>query len=291
MDSMTGFGKAELTAKAGRFTVEISSVNNRFLDISPRLPRLFSSLEPRVRKLATSRLGRGKVYLYVGFEESEESPGKYAINETAAGAYLKQLQALKAKFKLNGDIKISDLLLLPDVTKPDRENLDEELIWASLKKAIDRALSQLLAMRRKEGAAMAREMQKRLSGIARKLKMVEKRSVESVKKYRTRLNKRIKEVLDSPLPESVRLEEEVAIMAERADITEECARMHSHLEQYRSTLKQKEPVGKKLNFILQELNRETNTVASKSAEINISSTVILIKEEIEKLRELVQNVE
>jgi len=148
-----------------------------------------------------------------------------------------------------------------------------------------------VAMRRKEGRAMARDMTVRLTSIAKSTEEIAKYSSVSVEKYREKLNKRIAEVLNSAAPDTVRLEEEIAIMAERSDIAEECTRLASHIQQYRATLKQKEPVGKKLNFVLQEMNREINTIGAKSSELNISSLVIVAKEEIEKLRELVQNVE
>ncbi|MCK4573381.1 MAG: YicC family protein [candidate division Zixibacteria bacterium] len=291
MNSMTGFGKAELKTKAGTFSVEIASVNNRFLDISPRLPRQFFNFEPKLRDLIKSKLNRGKVNLFVAFETTDEDVGRYAINSKAARAYFKQLQALRKELKLNRDTEMTDLLMLPGVSLPDREEIDEDLVWVGLKKACEKALVTLVAMRRKEGRAMARDMTVRLTSIAKSTEEIATYSSVSVEKYREKLNKRIAEVLNSAAPDTVRLEEEIAIMAERSDIAEECTRLASHIQQYRATLKQKEPVGKKLNFVLQEMNREINTIGAKSSELNISSLVIAAKEEIEKLRELVQNVE
>ena len=291
MNSMTGFGKAELKTKAGTFTVEIASVNNRFLDISPRLPRQFFNLEPKIRDLVKGFVSRGKINLFVAYEKTDEDTGRYAVNAKAARAYYKQLKALHKELKLNREVEMTDLLMLPGVSLPDREEIDEDLVWSGLKKAAEKALTGLTAMRRKEGQAMARDMAARLTEISKAAKAITGHSTVAVEKYREKLNKRISEVLTSAAPDQVRLEEEIAVMAERSDITEECTRLASHISQYRATIKQKEPVGKKLNFVLQEMNREINTIGSKSSELGISSLVISVKEEIEKLRELVQNVE
>ncbi len=291
MNSMTGFGKSEHSGKAGKFIVEISSVNNRFLEISTKLPRQFFTIEPRIRELVGQMLSRGKINIYVGFEEPAGSPNKYLINKVAAAAYLKQLKALKKELKVTSDIELRDLLLLPDVTRPEVESIDEDAIWASLKKVVEKSLHDLLSMRRKEGEVMAKDMKKRLTILAEQVKKVEELSAGSVEKFREKLNKRIMELTNDSAADPTRLEAEIALMAERTDVTEECTRFLSHVEQYESTLKVDEPAGKKLNFLLQELNREANTIASKCSDINISTTVISIKEEVERLRELVQNVE
>ncbi len=291
MYSMTGFGKAEHSGKAGKFIVEISSVNNRFLEISAKLPRQFFTIEPRVRELVGKSLSRGKINIYVGFEEAAGSPNKYLINKVAAAAYHKQLKALKKELKITSDIDLRDLLLLPDVTRPEVESVDEDLIWAGLQKVVEKSLHDLVAMRRKEGDAMGRDMKKRLAILSEQVKKVEKLTSGAVEKFREKLQKRIEELTAASAADPSRLEEEIALMAERTDVTEECTRFLSHIEQYEGTLNSTEPVGKKLNFILQELNREANTIASKCSDLNISTIVISIKEEVERLREQVQNVE
>lgn len=290
MNSMTGFGKAEKKTVLGTFVVEISTVNNRYLEISPRLPRQFFSFEYKIRELLKTTLSRGKINIYVGFDESN-GEGSYTINKDAATAYLKQLNSIKKQLKLGGEITINDLILLPEVTKVDMDQIDEDKAWQNLEKVIKAALTDLLKMRKSEGATLASDMTGRLKTLEKEIGKIEKRTGTAVKKYREKLYKRVNELLDKPLPDNVRIEEEIAVIAERTDISEECIRFRSHLDQYRNALKLKEPVGKKLNFILQELNREANTVASKCADVNISSSVIIIKEEIEKLREQVQNIE
>lgn len=291
MNSMTGFGKAEVKAKSGKMTVEISSVNNRYLEISQRLPRQFFSLEPKLRDLIGSKISRGKVSIYVGFDDSDGSLEQYHINKSAIKAYYRQLSSLKKELKLDGELSMRDLLLLPEVAKPEDVSLDETAVWKELKKVTEKALDGLLDMRKKEGLTMARDMKKRLAVLLKQAKQIQKMTANAVDTYREKLTQRVEELLVHPLPDNTRIEEQIALMAEKTDISEECTRFISHLEQYGETLSSAEPVGKRLNFILQEMNREANTIASKSTDLGISTMVITIKEEIEKIRELVQNVE
>jgi uncharacterized protein (TIGR00255 family) len=291
MNSMTGFGKAESITKIGKFTLEISSVNNRFLEVSARLPRQYSLLEHRLRELVSARLTRGKVSLSVGFEELDAAPGKYLINRKAAKSYLRQLNEVKKELRLSGQIDLHDLLLLPEISQAEPEALDEELVWSGVKKAADKALVELILMRRREGAAMARDMNQRLRIINRLVKKITKGSTNSVEKYRRKLSTRIEELLQSKEVDPERLEQEVALFAERSDISEECTRLMSHIQQFQKSVNLNEPVGKRLTFILQEMNRETNTIGAKCSEAEIASAVIAAKEELEKLRELAQNVE
>lgn len=291
MNSMTGFGKAELKTKLGKFTVEISSVNNRFLEIGQRLPRQFFTLEPKVRELINSKLSRGKVSIYVGFDGNDGSIEQYRINKAALKAYYQQLLKVKKELKATGEIGVKDLLLLPEVARPEDVALDERIIWQHLKKVVEKALADLIAMRRKEGQVMSGDMKKRLATVAARTSEIKKVAADAVDAYREKLTKRLGELLESPVPDYLRIEEQIALMAEKTDITEECTRFLSHVDQYRQTLKSHEPVGKRLNFILQEMNREANTIASKSTDARISSLTINVKEEVEKMRELVQNVE
>jgi uncharacterized protein (TIGR00255 family) len=291
MNSMTGFGKAEAKTKVGTFTVEISSVNNRFLEISARLPRQYSLLEHRLRELISERLQRGKVTVYVGFEEAEEAAGKYLINKQAAKTYLRQLAELKKELCLSGDIDLRDLLLLPEIAQPEPESVDETLIWSGIKKAADKALRELIIMRRREGAAMARDMKQRLNVVKKLIKKIMAGATETVQKYRKKLAARIEELLPTQAVEPMRLEQEITLFAERSDITEECTRLMSHVDQFQKSLSRKEPVGKRLTFLLQEMNREINTIGAKCLDTSIAATVIALKEEVEKLRELAQNVE
>ncbi len=291
MYSMTGFGRAEITTKYGKFTTEVASVNNRFLEISVRLPRSFFMFEQKVRQLVSSKLDRGKVHLFVNFELPDDSPEKYPLNQTAVRSYYKQLKKLNKDLKLVDDIKLSDLLALPEVCSSPSENGDPDKLWPSLKRCVDKAIVNLIGMRREEGKALAQDMTKRLTIIERLNARVLKAAPKAVRQYREKLAVRVEELLERPVGDRNRLEEEIAVFAEKTDISEECTRMVSHIKQFRSTMKQKGSIGKTINFILQEMNREANTIASKASEINITRTSIAIKDEVEKLREQVQNVE
>jgi len=291
MNSMTGYGHAELKTRLGKFIVEISSVNSRFLDYYTKLPRQLYSLEIKIKELVADKISRGKVNINVELEESESAPGKYTINENAVKEYYRQLLALKKSLKLAGEITIRDLLLMPDVAEPDLLTYDLDDIWKGLQKVIRKALGEMIAMREQEGRALASDMKVRLAQMDKTAADIEKKSVNAVDVYREKLTRRIKELLETPLADANRLEEEVILFADRTDITEELTRLRIHIEQFGKTLKQKKQIGKKLNFILQEMNRETNTIGAKCSEFAISSQVIYLKEEIEKLREQVQNIE
>jgi uncharacterized protein (TIGR00255 family) len=291
MNSMTGFGKAEVANRSGKYVVEVSSVNNRFLEVLVRMPRYLSTLESKIRDLISTMVSRGKVNVYINVEESDLSPGKYQINKVALKAYYLQLKDIQEELGLGGKIVLGDLMMLPDLANPEKEAVDEDGVWKTLEGVVSHALKRMLVMRRKEGLEMKRDMQQRLLTLSKHLKTVKTLSRDAVAIRRDKLTKRVNELLESPMRDSLRIEEEIAIFAEKADITEECTRLASHIKQYRANLSLAEATGKKLNFILQEMNREANTIASKASDYQISSEAISIKNEIEKIRELVQNVE
>ncbi len=291
MNSMTGFGKAEVTAKTVRCLAEVTSFNNRFLELSIKLPRQLSSLEAQLRELVGDRVSRGKVSVYIGYEEIGSNAAKYRINIDAFKAYFSQLAVIQKKLKIPGQVHISDLLAFPETSGLSQESIDEKKIWPIVEKAADKALSQMSLMRSKEGAALANDMAKRVGLIENLLGQIQTESSTVVEKMREKLAKRIEEILQSTSVDQTRLEQEVAFYADKSDITEECTRFASHNEQFKNAFKLKEPVGKKLNFLLQEMNREANTIASKSTELSIAKAALNLKEEIEKLREQVQNVE
>lgn len=291
MNSMTGFGKAELKTKLGKIRVEISSVNNRYLEISPRTPRSFFGFDPKIKEVVSQMLNRGKVNLYVAFEENVDDSSKNYINKDLSKVLYSQLSKLKKELKITSEITIHDLLLIPEISKPETASIDEKALWLSLDKTLRKALSQLVIMRKKEGDEIKKDMKMRLKSLSTDIKEIEKLSVDCVNKRREKITLKLHDILSQSNENAIRIEEEIAILAERTDISEECTRIYSHLKQYKAALEEKKPVGKKLNFILQELNREANTIASKCSDISISSTVIQMKEEIEKLREQVQNIE
>lgn len=291
MKSMTGFGRAEQNSRLGRFTVEISSVNNRFLEISVRLPRPFAALEPNIREQVNAAVSRGKINLSLNLVEPEDAPDKALINIAAAKAYYRQLRKLRKDLGLKDELTIHDLLLLPEVTRPERVEPDLATVQKTLAPIINKALKALVAMRAREGKVLANDMAGRLKTMVTVMGSVEKKSSGAVALYAKKLSSRINELMAAPMRDSQRLEEEIAIFADRTDIAEECLRFRSHIVQFQRTLKKSEAVGRRLNFILQEMNREVNTIGSKCSEFDISTDVITLKEEIEKIREQVQNVE
>jgi uncharacterized protein (TIGR00255 family) len=291
MNSMTGFGKAEIVSKNNRCVAEVTSFNNRFLELSVKLPRQLSNLEAELRELVGKNVSRGKVSVYIGFEETGPKSSRYNINVDAFTAYHNQLTKIQKKLKIKGDLQIRDLLAFPQTYETQSETIDDKAIWPVVKKAASQALAKMTDMRQKEGKALAADMAKRAKQIDKLLHLVESESAAVVTRVREKLTKRIEEVMQSSSIDKNRLEQEVIMYAEKSDISEECTRFASHIEQFQNSLKLKEPVGKKLNFILQEMNREVNTIASKTSELGVAKHALDLKDEIEKLREQVQNVE
>ena len=291
MNSMTGFGRAEYNSRLGYFVIEISTVNSRFLDIYMRLPRPFTSLEVNLRELISTKINRGKLNLNLEFKENPVTSSREYVDFELARVFHKQLATLKKKLNLSGDISISDILILPEIVQAPDGEYDLTKAWVAVKKVTNQAIVDLLAMRKREGQGLQRDIKKRLDRMKKHIDVVKTKTSQSVKIYKDKLNSRIKELVESTQIDQVRLEEEIVIFADKSDITEEITRFKIHLDQFYRALKLKDPIGKKLNFILQEMNREINTIGAKCSEFSISTEVIYLKEEIEKLREQVQNVE
>ncbi len=291
MKSMTGFGRAEAKTSGGVYSVEVSAVNNRFLDVSFRMPRHLAANEGKIRALIQKSLERGKVNILVNFERSHSGAGQSLFNEDAALAYLKQIRAFQRKHKLSGDINVTDLLAIPEVVRGGQESRNDNDLWKLLSPALEKALAGLRTMREREGKRLKSDMLGRLKKIVTGVKRIDKKSDKVMVEYRQRMERRLHELLNGAQLDKRRLEEEVALLAEKSDICEEITRLNSHIDEFTDAAKSSKPIGKRLNFILQEMNREVNTIGSKSASGMISSEVIQLKEEIERIREQVQNVE
>ena len=291
MNSMTGYGKADLKTKKLGVAVELSSVNSRFLEYSFRFPKQLSFLEPVVKELIAAKISRGKVTMSINYEDHGIGVDKLVVNKTLADEIYTQLKELKKKYKLSGDITLDEFLGFPDVFKVDRAENIEDKILPCVKTAVNRALAELVAMRKREGDNLKKDLVKRLKLLADGIAMIEKLCPSNVTHYREKLTQKIDGVLNGIPADANRLEEEVAYLAERCDITEECVRFASHIKQFGSTVRQSGAIGKRLNFLLQELNREANTIGAKSGDVKISHLVVELKEEVEKMREQVQNIE
>ncbi len=287
---MTGFGRAESENGEYKFTVEINSVNNRYLDYQMRFPKSLASLENEIKLVLNNRFNRGKIMVSIVWE-SEQSHENIVLDEAKADAYYEIFKLIKDRYSLDGGISMRDFASLPDLVKAEKKEDDLDEIWRVLKSALEKAADAVVEMRRTEGKNLADDMSARLTGIGQVSAEISDLASGNVEAYREKLKSRIQDILgDTPVDEH-RLATEVTIFAEKSDITEECIRLSSHIEQCRDSLKEDGPIGKRLNFILQELNREANTIGSKSASYEISRRVIAVKEELERLREQVQNIE
>ncbi len=291
MRSMTGYGKAVSSNENFNVSVEIKSVNNRFLDISVRLPKELSSEEIFVREFLKNKVLRGKIFVYVNVEQNQQNGGELFIDWPAAEQKVKQLQALRDTFKLKEELKLTHLLMFPDLFSMDLEAVVEEQIRPLILDALEKALDEFLRMREQEGANLLKDLQTRMAKIQKLVEEIKKIAPKNVKIEFERLTRNVKNLIDEQSIDPARLEQEVAILSDRVDITEECVRLKSHIDLFQQTINKEGDIGKRLNFILQEMHREANTINSKTTILEISHKVITIKEEIEKLREQVQNIE
>ena len=292
MLSMTGYGRAFKEADGRQMTVEVKSVNHRFLDIAFRMPRDLMFLEDAARKAIGARLARGHVDVFVTYVNLRTDARKVVADETLFNAYAEALQQLSAASGggLRDDRTLMTIARMPDVLTVTEAEEDREAVLPLMLAALGEALDQLLAMREREGEAMKRDLAGRVDAIQRMTDAVEARYPETVADYTRRLRNSVRELLGENLDET-RLMMEVALMADRSAIAEETVRLNSHVQQMRALLEADEPIGRRIDFIVQEMNREVNTIASKSQDIPITQLTVDLKAEIEKLREQLQNVE
>jgi uncharacterized protein (TIGR00255 family) len=291
--SMTGFGKGEASNKFGKVKVEVRSVNHKFLEISARLPEGLLDFEEKVRQTAAGFVRRGKVNLNVIYEDGLDSADKIVIDEKLAKTYYRLLTALKKKIALEGSIRLDQLIGLPGVITYEPKHAFPVKIWPCVEDALVEAFEHLDRSRLKEGRALYADITKRVELIERAMKVIKERSKTNVKFYKERLKNSIKEVSGGSVKlfDKSRIEQEVALYAKNSDITEEIIRIEAHRKNLNDSLAKDAEVGKKVDFIAQELNREINTIGSKASDFRISQKVIQIKSEIEKLREQAKNIE
>lgn len=289
--SMTGYGRGEAPFGDRRIAVEIRSVNHRFCELSIRTPRLLQGLEGRLRERLQARLSRGKINVAITIDGQEGETGQLRINERAAESYVRALRELRDRLSLSGDIELASLLTLPDVLTWEQPAASDDDCWHQVLPALDLALDDIVGMKRREGDNLARDLVHRLELIEESLARVLLQVPQMISASRERLQARLAEISADLEYNRQRLEAEIALFVDRTDCTEEATRLRSHLEQFHDLITSPEPAGRKLNFLLQEMNREANTVGSKAQDVSIARDVILIKEEIEKIREQVQNFE
>ncbi len=292
IDSMTGFGRGQAEVGNVAVTVELRSVNNRFCEVSTRLPRSLSEYEAEVQARIKKAFSRGRITVQVQLDESAEASLPIAIDEDAVRAYTGLLNRLRAVAGISEPIRLEHLLQYSDIFEASNSNSDRaEAAWEATTIALDQAIDEMRRMRRQEGTALLTDLEDRIRTIERLVDDVERRAPLRVEEARERLRSRLEDLLSDDRIDRARLETEVAILADRLDITEECVRLRSHLEMFRQALNSEHPEGRKLNFISQEINREVNTIGSKSNDAEIAHLAVQMKDELEKIREQVQNVE
>lgn len=274
------------------FLVECKTINHKYCDINVRLPRKISFLEDKIRNYVKNFIKRGRVDLYIKLDLIGSEDVNLKFDDKLATQYVNILKEIKEKFNLQDNINVMDVAKFPDIVKCEEKEEDEELYWNMLKEALDMSLKRLTEMRKAEGEKLAQDTLQRCEILNNLLNEVEKYSDTIVDEYREKLNTRINEILDNPsIIDENRLAQEVAIFADKSSITEEIVRFKSHIEQLKNTVVKNDSIGRKIDFLIQEMNREVNTTGSKSSNLNITNLVVDIKSELEKIREQIQNIE
>jgi uncharacterized protein (TIGR00255 family) len=293
MKSMTGYGRGECAQNGFKITVELSSVNRKQSEISLVLPRELEVLEAQMRDVLNRSIARGRLTVRVTLHAANgQTSSKVRLNIPLAKAYVKELTRLSKDLKLTGPISLDLLARAPGVFETDNEIADAEDFWPAVEKALDKSLGTLLKMREREGAHLAKDLSHRIDIMRKSTVLIQKQAPEVQKRYREQLIQRIKSAgVEAPDVEDERLVKEVVYFADRSDISEELTRLQSHFQQYNDCLTSKEPVGRMLDFLAQEMNREINTIGSKANDSIISRAVVTLKAELEKFREQAQNVE
>lgn len=289
--SMTGFGRATSQGKNRSFDVEIKTVNHRYLDVNIRLPKSLLSLEENIRKLVSERLKRGKVDLFITQNMLQKEDLEAKFNKKLADSYVRCLEDIKETYSVRDDISVSLIAKFSDVISLEYKEEDLEEIWGDLKEPLEAALNLLVEMRIREGEKLKEDIISRCKNIKIMVESIAKRAPQIPIEYKEKLQNRLKELMDEHSVDEGRLVMEVALFADKACIDEEIVRLNSHIAQVKATLQLDEAVGRKLDFIVQEMNRETNTIGSKANDLEICNLVLNMKSEIEKIREQIQNVE
>ncbi len=287
--SMTGYGQGAVTAETFKVTVDMRSVNNRNLDIHWRAPQELTALEIPLKKQVQAAVSRGRIDINISFTQMADSA--YELNRPLIRGYLDALKTMREEFGLAGDVSLESIARLPNVLQAAGKNQLSDEVVQGIETALTQSLTALVAMRAVEGHELQKELLVRIARIEDNLKVIESNAAEITTAYRDKLQKRLAELLENISVDETRLAQEVAYLAERADISEEIARLHSHIIQLRELLGSDGEIGKKLDFLLQETNREANTILSKASELTICDAAIDIKTEVEKLREQANNVE
>jgi len=289
--SMTGYGRAVQTVNGREFTVEIRSVNNRYLDCNVKMPRTIGFAEEAVKQAVKTWVSRGKVDVYISMNSETAEDVQISLNKPVLEGYLTALRQMHEDYGVRDDISVMNLARLPDVLLVEKPQVDEEQLQADLLSVVELALQAYDAMRVKEGLALEHDLRSRAATVLELVAKVEEQNPQTVSEYRTRLENKLKEVLENKQLDESRILTEAAIFADKVAVDEETVRLRSHLEQMDQMLSGKGGIGRKLDFLLQEMNREANTTGSKCTDVKVARIVVDIKAELEKIREQTQNIE
>lgn len=289
--SMTGYGRSQQLADGMNITVELKSVNHRYFEFSSKLPRSYGFLDEKLKSFFMGKLTRGKMECYVQIETVEEPDTIISVNHPLVKGYLDAYKELAETYGLENDVKVSDISRVSDIFSIRKQAADEDKIWAAVQTVAEEALNGFVAMREREGERLKADVLSRLELILENVAYIEERSPETVKEYNEKLLARLRELLSEAHIEEQRILTEAAIFADKIAVAEETVRLRSHISQMRSFLEANEAVGKKMDFLIQEFNREANTIGSKAQDVEIARRVVAIKSEIEKIREQIQNIE
>lgn len=289
--SMTGFGRACKEADGYVITVELKSVNHRYFDFSSRCPRQYGFIDDKIKSFVNSKVARGKIDCYVGIEALNTESADVVVNNTLASAYVKALKEISTNYDLKEDFGASTVARFPDVLIVKKADEDEDKIWQLVKTVAEEAIDKFTQMRCVEGRKMYDDVYSRSQFILDTVSFIEERSPQTVKEYNDKLVERVHELLGDVTLDESRILQEVAIYADKVAVAEETVRLRSHIAQLREFISSDEPVGRKLDFLVQEINRETNTIGSKCNDVEIAKKVVEVKAEIEKIREQIQNIE
>jgi uncharacterized protein (TIGR00255 family) len=289
---MTGFGRCEITEGERKFTVEMKSVNHRYLDANIRMPKKLNFFESSIRNVLKQSVHRGKVDIFISYEDLSEGQVSLKYNEALASEYLSYFKKMEETFSLENDIRVSTLSRYPEVLTMEEQTIDEDALWSGLKKALDGAIKQFVDTRILEGENLRKDVIVKLDGMLKLVEEIEARAPKIIADYRAKIENKVKELLADTQIEESRIASEVVIFADKICTDEEVVRLRSHIVHMKETLMSDDPgIGRKLDFIAQEMNREANTILSKANDLEVSNIGIDLKTEIEKVREQIQNIE
>lgn len=291
LKSMTGFGRADEILDGRHIIVEIKSVNHKFFEFSTRITRGYTFLEDKLKTFVQSKVSRGKIDMYVHIENIDVDDVEVTVNHSLAAGYINALRELNEKYNLSGDVTADSLTKFTDIFSVHKAPEDEEKVWNTVKAVAEKAIDSFVSMREVEGAKLYDDIVSRADYILSIVEKIEVRSPETVKEYRARLEAKLRELLEDRNIDDARILTETAIFADKVAVAEETVRLRSHISQLKQFASSEEPIGRKMDFLVQEMNRETNTIGSKCSDSDIAYMVVDIKAEIEKIREQVQNIE